>query len=464
MHGFGQGDTISAIATPPGAGGIGVVRISGQDARGVLAKLWEGCVQASKFEPRKLYLGRIVWPAKSAPTCHRIDRVMAVFMPAPKTYTGEDIVEISCHGSPVILKTILEASIAAGARLASPGEFTRRAFMAGKLDLAQAEAVCDLINASCERAAKTAALQIEGLLSKKVRALGDALAAIRAETEASIDFPEEEFAVYDMEAIASKIREVSLSVSHLSQTYSDGRMVREGVRVAIVGRPNAGKSSIFNCLVGRDRAIVHWVEGTTRDVIEDRISLGGICFSLRDTAGFRPDAHEVEELGITKSRAEIEAADVVVVVFDGSLGFGPEDDLICGLVPPSKACAAINKCDLPKAFDTTFLKDWPARGLVHTSAVTGEGIDELKIQLGESVSLHVSQDEGEIVTNARHKAMLDEAIAALNSSQEAIASGDPSECVAAHLSSAQDALGGITGAVTTEDILDQIFSRFCVGK
>ncbi|HPM41773.1 MAG TPA: tRNA uridine-5-carboxymethylaminomethyl(34) synthesis GTPase MnmE, partial [bacterium] len=340
-------ETICAIATPPGSGALGVVRISGPLAREILARLWRGPVPVEKFRPRTLYLGNIsVFPN---PEGRPLDRVLAVFMPAPATYTGEDVVELSAHGSPFVLREILSACVNSGARPAEPGEFTRRAFMAGKLDLAQAEGVADLIAATSERGARLAASQMEGSLSKRVTSIGEEIASIRAEIEAAIDFPEEDVDAGGGGPLAWRIANALSGVGALKESFREGKLLCEGVRVAIVGKPNAGKSSVMNCLAGRERAIVHHAPGTTRDVVEERLSVGGVAFNLRDTAGLREGAGEVEEIGITKTLREIEEADLVLAVVDGSLDFDEGCAEMFSKLDAHKTVVVVNKSDLPRA-------------------------------------------------------------------------------------------------------------------
>lgn len=440
-------DTICAIATAPGHGGIGVVRVSGSSSRNVLAKVWKGQIDAKDFEPRHLYLGEVAG-----------DRAMAVLMKAPRTYTGEDVVEFSAHGSPVILGRILDACVKSGARPAGPGEFTRRAFLAGKLDLAQAEAVADLINATTERAARLAEAQLSGALSAEVKALSEKLADIRAEIEAGIDFPEEEMPPFDRDAIMRRLGDIIASMKKLSATFKEGRLVREGAKVAIVGRPNAGKSSIFNRLAGQERAIVHHEAGTTRDVVEETVILDGVSFRLRDTAGLRDEASEVEALGIGRTHSEMESADVVLAVIDGSRRV---EDSTPEMMGNRNTLMVINKSDLPSALADKDLKNLSP---IFASAKTGEGIDNIIRRLKEIASSNVAFGEGAVVSNARHKDAIDSALGALAKSWGSISTSEPPECVASHLRDAQDSLGSITGEVTTDDLLDKIFSKFCIGK
>ncbi len=450
-------DTISAIATPPGSGGIGVVRISGSRAREVLKALWRGTTSVQNFEARKLYLGEIHDLDQQNV---RLDRVLAVFMPAPRTYTGQDVVELSCHGSPVVLSRILEASISSGARLADPGEFTRRAFLAGKLDLAQAEGVCDLISAVSERAARLATSQLDGRLSDEVVGIGSELADIRAFLEASIDFPEEDIGESD---VFKRLLSVTERARLLVSTFREGRLIRDGVRVAIVGPANAGKSSILNRLVGCDRAIVHADPGTTRDVVCEIVDIDGVAFHLSDTAGFRVGAEGVEVMGAKLSEVEIELSDIVLAVFDGSMKRTPDEEKIFADIQSAAEGRSLiiiaNKSDLVGGGSQTF----GSEDIIHASALSGHGMDEIRGRMKESCAGDAFES-GIVVTSIRHKTSLDAALLELERASGAILEMVPSECVAQHLSSAQESLGEITGEVVTEELLDRIFSKFCIGK
>lgn len=453
---FTQNDTICAIATPPGTGGVGVIRVSGPRAHDILTKMWRGAEDPQNFEPRKLYLGNLADINEAI-----IDRVMAVFMPAPNSYTGENVVEFSCHGSPVILGKILQMCIAVGVRVAAPGEFTRRAFMAGKLDLVQAEGVADLIHATSERAARVASAQLTGELSSKIKHINDDLTNLRAEIEASIDFPEEDIDVASIESAKLQIEKITKGLEKLSSTFQGGRLIREGVRVAIVGRPNAGKSSIFNRLVGENRAIVHHTAGTTRDVIEESVVFGGMNFKLRDTAGIREGTCEVEAIGVDRARHEIDAADITIAVIDGSSSLSDEDRLVLSHLKKKSTIIAINKMDLLLSINKSEFKDW---NVIQVSALSGSGIENLISTLIGLCKTNIGTEDGLVITNVRHKSLIDEAVKFLNDSLNSISNRRPLEFVVSHLQSAQDSLGGITGEVTSDDILNQIFSKFCIGK
>ncbi|MFH1830544.1 MAG: tRNA uridine-5-carboxymethylaminomethyl(34) synthesis GTPase MnmE [Pseudomonadota bacterium] len=447
-------DTICAQATPPGPGGLGVVRISGPDAFDILVKVWRSKTGDRTAKPRQLYLGEAITSNREV-----IDKVMAVRMPAPHTYTGQNVVELSCHGSPIILSKIVDACVAAGARIARPGEFTRRAFLSGKMDLAQAEAVCDLISATSERGARLATEQLEGKLSKEIRDIASNLVELRSLVEAWIDFPEEEI---DLPAgsLEDSIANIAKRLEALASTYKTGKLIRDGVRVAIVGRPNVGKSSILNCLTGHDRALVHHAPGTTRDVIEESASFEGVVFRFRDTAGIRHTPTEVEAMGIDRACDEIKNADLALVVFDGSIPFGAEDKAVLKQVGSKLAILAINKHDLPQQLDASTINN-----PIHISAKTGDGVDALLKHLTAHALNNASCiSEGATVASARHKEALTRAEDALRKAQQAHSKEEPLECIAQHLRIAQDSLGTITGEVATEDLLDQIFSRFCIGK
>ncbi len=450
-------ETIAAIATPPGQGGVGVVRISGPDARTVLEKLWRGRTPVERFKPRTLYLGEVV-DVGSRVTGHvsRLDRVLAVYMPAPQTYTGDDVVELSAHGSPVVLERLLTACCAAGARVAEPGEFTRRAFLAGKLDLVQAEGVADLIAATSERAARVAADQLAGRLSERVMAIGDEIAELRAFVEASIDFPEEDLGTFADESVEARLAGALERTRALSATFREGRLLREGVRAAIVGPANAGKSSLLNRLVGSHRALVHEAPGTTRDVVEESIDIGGTVVRLRDTAGLRATTCAVEAMGTRRARSEIEAADLILLVLDGSRPLDDDDRAALRAAEGRRVITVLNKSDLSREIDI--------EGATHLSALTGDGIEALCARIAATAEIDSGLADGAVVTNVRHGSALDASAHALAEAIDALRASAPLECIAQHLHAAQSKLGEITGAVTTDDLLDRIFSRFCIGK
>ena len=441
-------DTICAVATPPGHGGIGVVRMSGPKAREILEKIWQGKMEPHRFESHKLYLGDVT----------SIDRAMVAWMQAPHSYTGDDVVEISSHGSPLILKKIVEACITAGARLAEPGEFTRRAFLAGKLDLVQAEAVADLINSTSEASARAAQDQLAGRLSQEVHILHEELLGLRTLVEATLDFPEEDIDTIGQEKIAERLGAVRARMERLAATFLQGRLIRDGVRVAIVGRPNVGKSSLLNRLAGSERAIVHATPGTTRDIVEVTVTIEGVAFHLADTAGLRDGEHEVERMGIARARDAMAHADLLVVVVDGSEDLITEDHVLLDQTASRARIVCVNKCDLTKR------KQLPLGHAVSVSALTGAGINDLCAALAKMVTVTPQEGSGAIMTNLRHKEALDAAIHELQSASAVLDHRDSTELMAHHLRTAQEALGKITGTVTDDDLLNRIFSNFCIGK
>lgn len=445
-------DTICAIATPPGQGGIGIVRVSGKNAARVLKKVWRGKVPVAQFGSHKMYFGSV----------KDIDTALAVIMKGPRSYTGEDVVEISSHGGPAVLEQILGACKDSGARLAEPGEFTKRAFMNGKMDLAQAEAVADLISATTEAATRLAKLQLEGRLSGETNALMSELTKLRAFVEASIDFPEEDIDFIKKEGIEAKLAAIHKRLTNLAGTYSEGRLMHDGVRVAMVGRPNVGKSSLFNALVGHERAIVHHASGTTRDIVSETVKIKGVAFHFTDAAGLHESEHEVERIGIKKAQDSIADADIVLFVLDGSRAASEEDLKIYTSLPAKRTVICINKSDLPKKLD------FDVKGLhsggVFVSALKKDGIGALKDMLTKRIAAETIGQESIIITSARHKAALDRASEALLNAIRTAKDGGPADLTAHHLAQAHDIIGEITGKVSSDAVLNEIFSRFCIGK
>ena len=452
-------DTIAAISTPSGTGAVGIVRMSGTEVKNILSKLWvTNSHPVDKFETYRFYYGKL---SAGRP----IDNVLAVYMSAPNSYTGEDVVEIHCHGGSLATKGVLEAVLAAGARLASPGEFTRRAFLNGKMDLAQAESVAEVIGATSERAYRLAQEHLAGRFSEEIRGAQEALKGLKAFVEAAVDFPEEDIEFIEHEKTGEKVEALVKKLDELASTYDEGRLSHDGVRVVIVGKPNVGKSSILNALAGMERAIVHRIPGTTRDTIEETVELGGVVFKLADTAGIRDSGCEVEKMGIDRARIKMSDADLALVGLDESLPFDKDDGQILEETLKMKRIIILNKQDLVEQkrdeetidFDDTTKK-------IATSTVTGQGMAELKKMLVDFVCADISGAEGVIVTNLRHKTLLDSAISHLRGAKKAVLEQESAEFVAYHLQRAMDSLGGITGEVTTEDVLDEIFSKFCIGK
>jgi tRNA modification GTPase len=450
-------DTIVAIATPPGRGGIGVLRLAGPDARQIAESLLR---LRHALEPGAARFGELIDPASG----ERIDEVVATYFAKPHSYTTDDIVEISAHGSPVVLEHALETALRAGARLADPGEFTMRAFLNRRIDLTQAEAVRDLIEAQTLYQAKVAAQQLEGALSGRLKPIKQKLVDLIAVLEAGIDFAEDDVAVMPDARILEQVAAITAQLESLLESFAYGRVVHQGLTLAIVGRPNVGKSSLFNRLVERERAIVTASPGTTRDVISETVAIGGIPVKLVDTAGIRVASDEAESIGIRKSWEALAEADVVLVVVDVSVANLEVAEIheLLEKAEGSKRLIVFNKADIkdpgfPGVNGSQFHS-------VFTSARTGEGVDQLKAEILQLAGSGAAQQERGFLTNIRHRKLVEESLAGLGAASSAVHNRVPHEMLLMDLYAALRPLDAITGATTAEDILNQIFSTFCIGK
>jgi tRNA modification GTPase len=447
-------DTIVAVATPPGRGGIGVVRISGSDARSIAATMLR---LGHEMEAGRALFGELVESA----TRERIDEVVVTFFAKPHSYTTDDVVEISAHGSPVVLRHVIELATAAGARLAEPGEFTMRAFLNGRIDLTQAEAVRDLIESQTLYQAKVAAQQLEGALSKRLQPVKKKLVDLIAVMEAGIDFAEDDVSVLPSEEIRQRINAIQQPLEQLRASFAYGKIVHEGFTLAIVGRPNVGKSSLFNRLVERERAIVTATPGTTRDLVTETVALGGIPVKLIDTAGIRHSHDEAESIGIRKSFEALSEADLVLVVLDSAQPLVPDDNELLAACRSRRAIAVANKADLGTA-QSIPLHDYK---VFRTSALTGEGIDRLRQEILSQISGYSgAEHETGFLTNVRHQRLVEESIASLDAARLAVERNIPHEMIMLDLYGALRPLDAVTGETTTDDILNLIFSSFCIGK
>lgn len=440
-----------AISTPPGRGGLGVVRLSGPAARDIAGRF----LQFREDSWRS-------WTCRMAALLdregHPVDDVVVTFFEQPRSYTAEDVVEISCHGAPVVLRHAVERALEAGARLAGPGEFTLRAFLNGRIDLPQAEAVRDLIEATTLYQARVAAQQVGGSLSRRIAPLKEQLLELIALLEAGIDFAEDDVSVASAAEILGRLEPLIAAINRLAASYAWGGMVREGFSLAIVGRPNVGKSSLFNRLLEQDRAIVTDIPGTTRDVVSEVAAIHGIPVKLHDTAGIRQGGELVETLGIERSFAAMADADLTLVVVDVSAPPGEEDRaLIDRAHGQGRALAVGNKCDLPhEAAEVSLLE---------VSALGGQGIEELRRAIiGALAPPGGLEQETGFVTSLRHAQLLKEAVASLEKAREAAAAGIPHEMLLLDLYGALTPVDAITGATTADDILNRIFTTFCIGK
>lgn len=454
-------DTISAIATALGVGSIGVIRLSGPDSLAIVDRIFTGREKPGKDNARKLLYGHIL-DRKGQP----IDEVLAVYMPGPHSYTGEDVCEIQCHGGRQALQEILSLTYQAGARPAEPGEFTKRAFLNGRLDLAEAESVMDIINAKSRQALVAANRGHEGGLSRKVRELRKKLRDLVVQLEAAIDYPEEDIEEVTYDRAAEVLAEGQAAVARLVRQGSAGRILREGLRTAIVGRPNVGKSSLLNSLLQADRAIVSNIPGTTRDIIEEQMTIGGIPLVLTDTAGLRDTEDLVEKIGVERSRAALEDAQLALVVLDGSQPLSGEDRELLRSLKDRKKLILVNKSDLPQMLDTEGRqREYGSSDVIVLSVKTGEGMEQVEQWLREFVYGEGSDSESSSMTqNARQQDLLEKALRSLEDALEGARQHLPYDCLTIDLTQTLHDLGEITGEDVPDEIIDEIFAQFCVGK
>jgi tRNA modification GTPase len=453
-----QDDTICAIATPAGTGSIGVIRVSGNLAISVVSQVFSGKIK--DFKSHTAHRGQITDPS----TNQLIDEALVLVMKGPHSYTGEDVVEIQSHGNPALLQKILSTLITCGARLAQPGEFTRRAFLAGKMDLAQAEAVMELINAQSHSAQTMALNQVRGKLSKKIDEVKGEILSLLSQIEASIDFTEQGISLCSREEIAARIDKPTQLIGDLLSRYEEGKQIREGTSVVIIGRPNVGKSSILNRLLGEDRAIVTPIPGTTRDTLEEGLNLQGHLIKIIDTAGIRDTTDSIEQQGVRRGEAALKKADIALFILDASEIIHQQDIALGDKIEGKKKVIVLNKIDLPLEIDIRAIQaKYPTDPIVSLSAITGAGFDDLKNQLVAIIAPE-QQKEPPIVALLRHKNALELAKNAMKRALQSAKENAPVEFLAADLREALDALGEIVGETTTDEILDQIFNQFCIGK
>jgi len=444
-------DTIVAVSTPPGRGGLGIVRISGQQARPIAERILR-FAGTPEWRPWSCSLAELTDAGGAA-----VDQVVVAFFEKPRSYTAEDVIEISCHGSPVVLRHAVERACEAGARLAEPGEFTLRAYLNGRIDLPQAEAVRDLIEATTLYQAKVAARQMEGSISRRMAPLKEQLLALISLLEAGIDFAEDDVPVATTGAILERLIPLLDAVKQLAASFSYGRLVHSGLTLAIVGRPNVGKSSLFNRLLEQDRAIVTEIPGTTRDLVSEVASLEGIPVKYLDTAGIRDAGDTIETLGIERSFQAMADSDLTLAVIDLSQPVEAADpELIRKASEQGRHIVAGNKCDLPRRAELT-------DEAVVVSALTGEGIAGLRRKIVAAIAPEAGSDAG-FITNLRHERLLRESAASLEKARDAAREGIPHEMLLLDLYGALQPMDAITGATTAEDILNRIFSTFCIGK
>ena len=456
-------ETIAAVSTPSGIGGIGIIRLSGPRAWPIARRLFVPHRPASGIKTHHLYLGRMVDPA----THQSLDEVFLSYMAAPKTYTREDLVEINCHSGPLVLKKILNLVLSQGARLAEPGEFTLRAFLNGRIDLTQAEGVIELLQAQSDQALVQANKLLKGELKEKIAAIQDELLSLLAQLEAAIDFPDEELEIISPQVWNQQLaRQALRPLEILIQAYEDGRIFREGINLVIVGKPNVGKSSLLNRLLREERAIVTAVPGTTRDTIEEPLTIQGIPFRLIDTAGIHRAREEVEQAGIARSRQKMTEAHLVLFLLDRSSSLDEKDLDLYEEIQDRPHFIVLNKMDLPAGLEEEeLLRTFPLDRRLTLSARTGEGLEDLKNRVVEwFLRDHPLETTPALVPTLRQKVVLEKALAALKEAHREMSQKVSAEFIAVNMQEALDQLGSLVGKSTPEDVLEKIFSRFCIGK
>lgn len=455
-------DTIAAIATNLGESGISIIRVSGDKALKIVSSIFKG-KNDKKLDDIKTYTMRYGFIIDKD-TGETLDEVIVSYMKGPRSFTAEDTVEINCHGGLVVTKRILEEVIKAGARIAEPGEFTKRAFLNGRIDLSQAEAVIDIIRAKTELSAKSALEQSNGKISREIKELRHGLLEIIASIEATVDYPEDDLEEVTSEKAKAQVEDILKSVEALLNSADEGKILREGLNTVIVGKPNVGKSSLLNALLMESRAIVTEVPGTTRDIIEEYISIDGIPIKIVDTAGIRETEDVVERIGVEKSREKIESADLVVLVLDASRKIDEEDKEVIEFIKDKKYIVLLNKTDLELQIDKDSIKDLNSDYIIEISAKTGEGLDKFKQVIKELFFRGEVTAKEVMITNARHKEALIRTRESLISAIGALDNTFAIDLASIDLRNAWRSLGEINGDTVEEDIIDTIFSKFCLGK
>lgn len=456
------GDTIAAIATAMTVSGIGIIRVSGEEALEIAGKVYRsknGKNDIRKSESHKIHYG-FIYDGEEM-----IDEVLVMVMKGPRSYTGEDTVEIDCHGGILAMRKVLEAVIRAGARPAEPGEFTKRAFLNGRIDLSQAEAVMDVINAKNEYALKSSMSQLKGAVLKSIKEIRNSIIYHIAYIESALDDPEHISIDGYGEELSDVIKEQKQKIRRLIDSFSEGKMIREGIKTVIVGKPNAGKSSLLNCLVGEEKAIVTDIAGTTRDVLEETIVLQGISLKMMDTAGIRKTEDVVEKIGVERARTYAKEADLILYVVDSSTELDENDQEILKLLEDKKAIVLLNKSDLEPVVTREMLSKKTGKLIISISAKEEKGVEELEKQIKEMFFQgELSFNDEVYITNARHKKALEDAWKSLEMVENSISMGMPEDFFSIDLMNAYEALGSITGEAVGEDLVNEIFSKFCTGK
>ena len=451
-------DTIGAIATAPGEGGIGIIRVSGEEALPAVENIFRG----KPLKNRQMTYGHIY----DNFTGECIDEVMTVYMKGPQSYTAEDVVEIQCHGSVVALRKILDLLLRNGIRLAEPGEFTKRAFLNGRLDLSQAEAVMDLVRAKTDKTFDVALHQLDGEFSREIREIRGGLMDVLVSLTVNIDYPDEDIEELTYEKLIQSLEQAEKRIAGLLNTADTGRILNEGLKIAIIGKPNVGKSSLLNALLGENRAIVTEIPGTTRDTIEEAVSIRNIPVRLTDTAGIRETEDLIEKIGIEKSKASFNEADLILFMLDASRSFEAEDQEIMEYIGDRRAIVIVNKTDLEQKLPLQEIRErLPEACFMEAAIKKGRGVEEIKDKIEELVyGGRVKQGNSLIVTNVRHKNLLEQAYRVLGDAEVMARAGEPLELIEIDVNQAYTLLGEIIGEEVSDDIIQEVFSRFCLGK
>lgn len=453
-------DTIAAISTATGNGGIGIIRMSGKECFQILNKIFKPINANEEINGYTMKYGHIIDENNNI-----IDEVLVSYFKAPKSYTTENMCEINSHGGFIVERRILEECLKNGAIMAEPGEFTKRAFLNGRIDLIQAESVIDLINSKSEKEAKASISQLEGILSKNINEIKGKLLDLMADVEASIDYPEYDIEEVTNNKILSVINVIKVKLEKLSSSFKNGKVLREGIKTAIVGKPNAGKSSLLNNILNEERAIVSDKKGTTRDTIEEFVTINGISLKLIDTAGIRNTTDEIEKIGVEKSKKIIDDAELVIAIFDGSQALENEDYEILNLIGNKNAILLVNKMDIVDGSLVINELQKYNKDIIKISAKTGDGVEKLYDRIYEMYKINdIELDDGEILTNIRHKGQIDEAIKSINAVKDTIDNHMPVDIIEIYLKQVLADLGKITGDDISKDIINEIFSKFCLGK
>ncbi|MCX8128991.1 MAG: tRNA uridine-5-carboxymethylaminomethyl(34) synthesis GTPase MnmE [Clostridia bacterium] len=455
-------DTIAAISTAQGTGGIGIIRISGSRAFDIASKLFKGKNSFDKIKSHTISYGKLIDPK----TGDTVDEVLISKMKGPNTFTREDVVEINCHGGMVVIKKILELVIKQGSRIAEPGEFTKRAFLNGRIDLSQAEAVIDIINSKTDESSRAAVDQLEGKLSRKLREVRSKLIELIAHIEVTVDYPEHDIEEITGQKVYNNALEIKNKLQDIVKGFEKGRIIREGINIVIVGRPNVGKSSLLNELSGKNKAIVTDIPGTTRDIIEEYININGIPVRITDTAGIRETEDIVERIGVERAQKAIDAADLIIIVIDTSMGMDDEDLKILEKAGNKKLIVLLNKIDLVDDFVINEIESrFAGRKVLKSSVKNDIGIDKLEDEIsGMFFTGEINANNEILVTNIRHKDLIDKAISSTCEACSAYEAGMPLDCITIDIKNAAEYLGQVTGESISEDVMHEIFKRFCIGK